>query len=547
MAEEHSSISSGEDDELNSGGYEIYQSRISLPSNGGEYTGTLTEMGDKPHGMGILINDFMRYSGKFKLGRKDGLGRAEFDEPLSRYSNAQLCAAFWKAGMMSGPAVLKDFDENLFEGYMELNVFHGKGRMRYSNGDIYEGDWAHGKHDGFGIMKYKEQKEVYIGMWKHGEYEGHGIYKFNDGAVYDGMWKNNMFDGMGMFLEPKDDQVVLNFSNNSKDEKSGCGVQINQNFCIFGSFEKDEKVSDGGIIKFSENNCESFSIASRKEATEKWSLEQNSASDNVTLSDCLKTLLKSKQQEITNSLKTFKIRELEFQVFKQVRDVFFADRDSVEAEVDALGKEFKVDDCEFSAGEDVRSDDGSDEGSDLEGFIISDEENEAIEEVEFNPENENEGFESLNEDEYQLPSPSPSPLKKKSSSQKFKRSTIIIDDSEDDNHDDVKVIGDEERESHSWQKKSIAPVSPPKRSEALTSISAEIESEEESSDSEENSGFAEIAQDDLKMRSLTEEDHSQSPRKRKRKKKRKHSKKKRDEKNKKKKKHEKLSKEKDGQ
>jgi hypothetical protein len=226
------------------------------------------------------------------------------------------------------------------------------------------------------------------------------------------------------------------------------------------------------------------SIASRKEATEKWSLEQNSASENVTLNDYLKTLLKSKQQEIMDTLKSFKIRELEFQVFKQVRDIFFADRDSVEAEVDALGKEFKVDDCEFSAEEDVRSDDGSDEGSDLEGFIISDEENEVIEDVEFNPENENEGYESVNEDEYQLPSPSPSPLKKKSSSQKFKRSTIIIDDSEDDNHDDVKVISDEERESQSSQKKSITPVSPPKRSEALTSISAEVESEEIDENSE---------------------------------------------------------------
>ena len=82
MGDGYASLSDDPEEELHSGGYEVYQSRISLPNNGGEYTGMLTEMGDKPHGLGILIADHMRYSGKFKLGRKHGLGKADFEFPL---------------------------------------------------------------------------------------------------------------------------------------------------------------------------------------------------------------------------------------------------------------------------------------------------------------------------------------------------------------------------------------------------------------------------------------------------------------------------------
>lgn len=30
-------------------------------------------------------------------------------------------------------------------------LFHGKGRMTHSNGDIYQGEWKEGKANGFGV------------------------------------------------------------------------------------------------------------------------------------------------------------------------------------------------------------------------------------------------------------------------------------------------------------------------------------------------------------------------------------------------------------
>jgi len=53
---------------------------------------------------------------------------------------------------------------------------HGKGIMRYENGDVYEGDWKDGKMHGKGTMTNKKGSE-YSATWKDGIRKTTPMYK----------------------------------------------------------------------------------------------------------------------------------------------------------------------------------------------------------------------------------------------------------------------------------------------------------------------------------------------------------------------------------
>ena len=57
----------------------------------------------------------------------------------------------------------------------QRGIKHGKGKFRFKNGDIYEGDF------------YNE------------EVTGWGLYKRKDGKIYNGMVKNHLIEGIGNF------------------------------------------------------------------------------------------------------------------------------------------------------------------------------------------------------------------------------------------------------------------------------------------------------------------------------------------------------------
>ena len=58
-----------------------------------------------------------------------------------------------------------------YEGNFEKNLFHGKGKYTYYNGDMYDGDFE------FGIRK------------------GKGIYQQKNGFKFEGFWDNNVPNG----------------------------------------------------------------------------------------------------------------------------------------------------------------------------------------------------------------------------------------------------------------------------------------------------------------------------------------------------------------
>jgi hypothetical protein len=79
---------------------------------------------------------------------------------------------------------------------------HGKGIMKYSNGDdVYEGDWE--------IYSY-----VYEGKWdEKGKKHGKGTMKYFNGDVYEGDWNRDKRQGTGnilvIFMKEIGDMVLI--------------------------------------------------------------------------------------------------------------------------------------------------------------------------------------------------------------------------------------------------------------------------------------------------------------------------------------------------
>ncbi|GIQ79822.1 hypothetical protein KIPB_003641 [Kipferlia bialata] len=77
----------------------------------------------------------------------------------------------------------------------------GFGSYRYTNGDVYKGEWQGGEPSGYGTKRYHTGC-VYTGNWAGGKYEGYGTLRTQSGMTYDGEWKGDMECGHGTMKYP---------------------------------------------------------------------------------------------------------------------------------------------------------------------------------------------------------------------------------------------------------------------------------------------------------------------------------------------------------
>ena len=76
-----------------------------------------------------------------------------------------------------------------FEGNKTTKT--GEGKYRWTNGDIYDGDWVNGKQSGRGKQTWATG-EIYVGGWKDGEQHGRGVL-MSAGRVKTGFWINKNY------------------------------------------------------------------------------------------------------------------------------------------------------------------------------------------------------------------------------------------------------------------------------------------------------------------------------------------------------------------
>ena len=70
---------------------------------------------------------------------------------------------------------------------------NGQGKMFYSDGSIYEGQFFYNKKQGYGKYIWGGNiKKYYCGEWKNDFMDGKGKYVFGD-IVKEGLWNKGQF------------------------------------------------------------------------------------------------------------------------------------------------------------------------------------------------------------------------------------------------------------------------------------------------------------------------------------------------------------------
>jgi hypothetical protein len=104
-------------------------------------------------------------------------------------------------GGYRGTIVYPDNDSNGYANYkgqisVERNIPHGQGEMKWTNNDVYNGEWHFGKRNGSGTMKYHNETK-YTGKWKNNKKHGYGSMHYQNGKKYVGQWYKDIRQGIG--------------------------------------------------------------------------------------------------------------------------------------------------------------------------------------------------------------------------------------------------------------------------------------------------------------------------------------------------------------
>lgn len=95
------------------------------------------------------------------------------------------------------PGRLDWTDGSYFEGQFRSGDFEGFGILHKPNDQTYEGDWKEGKRHGQGKLLLANG-DIYQGSFHRGKKHGKGVFKWaSDTSYYDGEWYNNMPHGIG--------------------------------------------------------------------------------------------------------------------------------------------------------------------------------------------------------------------------------------------------------------------------------------------------------------------------------------------------------------
>jgi len=174
------------------------------------------------------------YSGGWDQGVRKGMGVTSFgngDEFRGRYQGDVRNGH----GEMNWHTIEGDRFGRRYVGDFTDGRKHGKGQMRFPNGDVYTGDWVQGKRTGKGLYLFHQSGNRYKGDYLNGikqgkgifwwttgphageRYEGDfmhdrrnglGVYWFANGDVYEGHWINGKRHGQGQMMFEADGNIL---------------------------------------------------------------------------------------------------------------------------------------------------------------------------------------------------------------------------------------------------------------------------------------------------------------------------------------------------
>ena len=180
------------------------------------------------------------YDGGIQADKPHGKGKMIF-------ANNDIYDGEWHLGEKSGYGIYTFANGDIYEGYFKNDKINGKGTMHYANRCHYEGDWISGKPSGQGLMKYANGEE-YNGCWKNGKPFGQGTMLYKNGDIYNGSW-DVIPNGNGVMQYANGDEFEGQWVQGKKE---GLGkMTYSDNSVYYGLWKDDEK---SGLGIFSQAN-----------------------------------------------------------------------------------------------------------------------------------------------------------------------------------------------------------------------------------------------------------------------------------------------------
>ncbi|XP_060530468.1 radial spoke head 10 homolog B-like [Cylas formicarius] len=111
---------------------------------------------------------------------------------------------------------------NVYEGQVEHNLMHGKGKFRWADGTIYEGSFAEGYPDGQGKIVLPDLS-TYEGQVSKSFFHGHGVFNIvSTPILYSGQWRQGRKCGEGWLLYAENNWYQGEWR---EDQKHGLGFR----------------------------------------------------------------------------------------------------------------------------------------------------------------------------------------------------------------------------------------------------------------------------------------------------------------------------------
>lgn len=121
----------------------------------------------------------------------------------------------------------------------------GRGRTVSPSGiTAYDGEYAQGKRDGFGVFYYKNGDINYVGEWAQNRRSGAGVgYRTSDGTMHIGKWDSNTPYGYGARFNK--DGTFLDVADYTNGKKNGKCISLDENGNFYISiWENGKKISE---------------------------------------------------------------------------------------------------------------------------------------------------------------------------------------------------------------------------------------------------------------------------------------------------------------
>jgi hypothetical protein len=186
------------------------------------------------------------YEGEYNIyGLFHGRGKLRYSDKKSYDSN-------WINGIINGDGTMTDNNGTIFKGEWKNNNFNGYGTSITTNGTIFEGEWNN-NIKGKGRIIYNSDDGKYDGDYHNG-INGIGKMIYTSGNIYIGYWDNYTMNGYGTMIYNNRDKYEGHWKNN---KINGHGTMIYNNGDKYeGQWKYDKKYGYGTMIYNNGDNYE---------------------------------------------------------------------------------------------------------------------------------------------------------------------------------------------------------------------------------------------------------------------------------------------------